>query len=376
MSDWSAFRTTFPALGTCTYLNTAGGGVMSRQVADAAMTYYRESVLMGDIGWDRWLERSERDRADVADFIGAKSFRTAFLPNASLGFNILARALPEGSRILAIDQEFPSCTTPFIRAGHEVRFMLTPKDGRIEAPALKKALHEPVDAFVLSSVQYANGFRADLASLSAACRDHGVLFLVDATQSIGAFPIHMVRDGIDALVFSGYKWATAGYGNGVLATGGQWPEGDPPLIGWRSARDAYALHNDSLDLLPGGIGHEMGHPPFPGIFAMAEALRLLEGQGVNRIAQRIQHLTAALAAGLMERGFALRSNLDERHRSGILLVDMPDAPTTCQALRREQVWTSARDGGLRVSLHGYNDADDVDCFLRALDAVVGAQTAR
>lgn len=376
MSDWSVFRALFPALGTCTYLNTAGGGVMSRPVADAAMTYYRESVLMGDIGWDRWLERSERDRADVAAIIGAKPFRTSFLPNASLGFNILARALPEGSRILAIDQEFPSCTTPFLRAGHDVRFVPTPKDGRIEAPALAKALREPVDAFVLSSVQYANGFRADLASLSAVCRDHGVLFLVDATQSIGAFPIHMVRDGIDALVFSGYKWATAGYGNGVLATSGAWPEGDPPLIGWRSARDAYALQNDALDLLPGGIGHEMGHPLFPGIFAMAEALRLLQGQGVNLIAQRIQHLTAALAAGLMERGFALRSNLDEHNRSGILLVDMPEASSICQALRQEQVWTSARDGGLRVSLHGYNDADDVERFLVALDDVAAAQRAR
>lgn len=349
---------------------------MSRQVADAAMTYYRESVLMGDIGWDRWLERSERDRADVASFIGAKPFRTAFLPNASLGFNILARALPAGSRILAIDKEFPSCTTPFLRAGLDVRFMATPADGRIEAAALRRALQEGVDAFVLSSVQFANGFRADLGSLSAVCREAGVLFLVDATQSIGAFPIHMEADGIDALVFSGYKWATAGYGNGVLATGGQWPETDPPLIGWRSARDAYALQNDALDLLPGGIGHEMGHPPFPGIFAMAEALRLLEGQGVQAIAERILHLTAALAAGLMERGFVLRSHLDENRRSGILLVELPEAAAVCRALREVQVWTTARDGGLRVSLHGYNDASDVERFLAALDDVAGSQTER
>ena len=343
---------------------------MSRQVADAAMTYYRESVLMGDIGWDRWLERSERDRSDVAGFIGARPFRTAFLPNASLGFNILARALPEGSRLLATDQEFPSCTTPFLRAGHEVLFLSTPPDGRVEAESLRRALADPVDAFVVSSVQYANGFRADLRALSAVCRDRGVLFLVDATQSIGAFPIHMEHDGIDALVFSGYKWATAGYGNAVLATGGRWVEGDPPLIGWRSAREAYALQNDGLDLLTGGVGHEMGHPPFPGLFAMAEALRLLEAQGVDRIAARIQQLTAQLAAALLERGHAVRSNLDEARRSGIVLVDLPEAPALCQALRREQVWTTARDGGLRVSLHGYNDAEDVERFLEMLDRLV------
>lgn len=375
MPTWSAFRDLFPALETCTYLNTAGGGVMARSVADAAVTYYRESVEMGDIGWDIWLDRSGRDRRDVAAFIGASAERTAFLPNASLGFNILARSLPSGARVLALDQEFPSCTTPFIRAGAEVRFIPTSPDGRVEPGMLREAFSEPADAFVVSSVQYANGFRADLAALSAVCREAGVLFLVDATQSIGAFPVHMEDDGIDALVFSGYKWATAGYGNAVLATANRWEDGAPPLIGWRSARDAYALENAELDLVPGGIGHEMGHPPFPGIFAMAEALRLLEHQGVERISARILEVTGQLIEGLRERSIPVRSSLDVDSRSGIVLADVPHAAQVCKVLRQMDVWTTARDGGLRISVHGYNDEGDIRRFFDRLDTLPGGQTA-
>lgn len=367
MPDWTAFRASFPALKGRAYLNTAGGGAMAVQTAEAAGRYYQESVAIGDIGWDGWLDRAEVDRADVARIVGADSERLAFLPNASLGFNILALGLGAGTQVMALDQEFPSCTTPFIRTGADLRFIETPPDGSITAIALEESWVAGTDVFVVSSVQYANGFRADLASLARVCHDHDALFVVDATQSVGAFPLDMEADGIDALVFSGYKWATAGYGNGVLATGPRWPDDHPPLVGWRSAKDAYALENDRLDLIPGGIAHEMGHPPFPGLFTLAEALRILDDAGIGAIAHRIQLLTSDLLAGLDERSISVRSARAKENRSGILLLEIPDAARRCADLKKQDVWTSARDGGLRVSLHGYNDGSDIDRLLSALD---------
>ena len=342
---------------------------MAARTAEAPRRYYQEAVEIGDIGWDRWLNRARTDRADVARIVGAQSDRLAFLPNASLGFNILALGLGPEANILALDQEFPSCTTPFIRAGARVSFIETPPSGWVDDVTLDEAWIEGTDAFVISSVQYANGFRADLAALANVCHARGALLVVDATQSIGAFPLDMHQMGIDALVFSGYKWATAGYGNAVLATGGRWPDDNPPLIGWRSARDAYALENDRLDILPGGIAHEMGHPPFPGLFAMAEALRLLDETGVGAISERIISLTDRLLAALEKRGLAVRSTVAQKHRSGIILVDVPDAGAVCTALKKRDVWTSARDGGVRVSLHGYNDSSDIDRLLEGLDDV-------
>jgi len=365
--DWIEFRSRFPALESRCYLNTAGGGVMSRQVAAAANRYYTEAVEEGDVCWNRWVKRSDEDRAFVAQTIGCSVDAVAFLQNASLGFNIAALSIKPEAVILALDAEFPSCTTPFIRAGHTVRFVPVPSSGYIDASQLKRAIIDTKPSvFVLSSVQFANGFNADLQSLGQVCRDLGVHFIVDATQSIGAFDVHMGRDSIDVLIFSGYKWATAGYGNAVFATGPHWLQVNPPLIGWRSAHNAYDLVNNKLDLIPSGIGHEMGHPPFPGIFTMAEALRLMKEPPAGAISERIRELTGYLRQGLHALGIPIRSHTDPHHYSGITLAEMKNASRVKKDLEAKNIWVTARQGGLRISVHAYNDTQDIDWFLSEL----------
>lgn len=339
---------------------------MSRRSAAAGMCYYEEAAQDGDRGWDSWLERCERDRADVAHFIGSHPERTSFLQNCSLGLNIVARSFPTGSEVLALDKEFPSCTTPWIRAGHRVRFMGSDEAGRIDAAAVQRAITDSTAALVLSSVQFANGFRADVRSIGLACRSAGVRLVVDATQSICAFPLDMEADAIDYLVFSGYKWACAGYGNAVLAVSADAAEGSvPPLTGWRSARRAYDLENDRLDLLPAGIGHEMGHPSIPGIFTLAEAIREWSEVDQSLTSARIRSLTNRLRAGLEQQGAFLVSAAETDRISGITLLRTPRPADVAAWLKRRGILTSARKGGLRVSLHAYNTEEDVDAFLAA-----------
>lgn len=369
MPDWNHFRSQFPALEGRTYLNTAGGGVMAPRTAQAAGRYLEESVSMGDVGWDLWLDRSEQDRADVARIVGADPTRLAFLSSASLGFNILAQSLGSPARICALDQEFPSCTTPFLRNGASIHFLKTEKNGAFSLELLDQELADGIDAFVISSVQFANGFRADLALIGEICARRDVLFMVDATQSIGAFPVDMVSHGIDALVFSGYKWATAGYGNAVLAMSDSWPDGMPPLVGWRSARDAYALENHRLDMLAGGLAHELGHPPFPGLFTIAEALRMLDEAGIDAVSERILSLGAHLRSRMGELSIPARSADESHEQSGIVLLESNDAPRLCSLLKERNIWTSARDGGLRVSFHAYNNESDIDALCEALVAI-------
>lgn len=386
MADWTTFRRQFPALEGRVYMNTAAGGPVSARAASAAMRYYEEAVVDADTAWDRWLRRLEADRADVADWIGAAPKRLSFLPNTSLGLNIVARSFEDPVHVLAVDQEFPSCTYPFIRAGHRIEFIPTSPDGRITPADLPDNLPENLPdtispskrILVLSSVQYANGFRADLEAIGTWCREHDVYFVVDATQSVSAFPLDMERQHIDWLVFSGYKWATGGYGNAVLAAGDRVPDVDPPLVGWRSASDAYEQEvysptNDRLNLIKAGIGHEMGHPLFPTAFALAEAVRVMREPGIDSVAARILALTDALREGLAGRDVTVRSASDRNARSGITLVDVNgslSASDVAAKLKDRDVFVSARDKGLRVSVHAYNSTRDVESFLKALDEVL------
>lgn len=375
--DWNEFRSRFPAVGTCVYLNTAGGGALSVNAAAAGMQYYEEHRDLGDAAWGSWLDRVGDVRSSTADRFGAAPEDVSFLQNASLGVNVVARSWPAGARVVALDKEFPSCTTPFMRAGHTMRFLATPDDGSLTAEVLDAFLSHDDDVFIVSSVQYANGFRVDVPSLSAVCRAKGVAFVVDATQSVGAFPVHMTDDGPDYLVFSGYKWATAGYGIAVLITSATAPRREelPPLPGWRSAHRAYDLENNVMDFHEAGVGHEMGHPLFPGIFTLGAALDGLWDVGVGAIADRIRGLTERLLEGVATHRIPVRTAIHPSHQSGIILLDMPNADTVARALAETGTYVSPRSGGLRVSMHGYNNAADVDAFVSDLGRI-GAFTER
>jgi len=88
--------------------------------------------------------------------------------------------------------------------------------GIIDLNDIQKSITTDTRVLVTSFVQFATGFRQDLAALGRLCRERNLLFVVDATQGMGVFPIDVVNCGIDFLVFSVYKWAQAGYGVGGL----------------------------------------------------------------------------------------------------------------------------------------------------------------
>ena len=86
----------------------------------------------------------------------------------------------------------------------------------IDLEDVQRSITAETRILVASYVQFATGFRQDLVSTGRLCRDRKLIFVVDATQGMGVFPIDVVASGIDFLVFSGYKWAQAGYGVGGL----------------------------------------------------------------------------------------------------------------------------------------------------------------
>jgi selenocysteine lyase/cysteine desulfurase len=364
--DWKVFRDHFPALEGKVYLNTAGGGAMSVFAAQAGRKYYSEAEEFADTYWDVWLDRMETIRAGTARFIGAEPEDIAFIQHTSLGLNIVAHQFTDPVNVLVLDKEFPSCTTPWLSAGHKVSFLTTPADGTITPEQLEKRLGSGFDVFVLSAVQFANGFRADIREIGRLCRDRGVLFVVDATQSICACDVDVASDNIDALVFSGYKWATAGYGIAVLCLSDFLRDQAPGLIGWRSAREPYLLENDRLELTPTAIRHEMGHPSFPGIFAMGAALDLFSRTGIDDVSLRIHELSSHLRAGIQEAGFNIRSSTVRGTTSGIILISTNEASEIATELRKKSIWVSARSGGIRVSVHAYNTKSEIDEFCDAL----------
>ena len=369
--DWAKYRKLFPAVVGSTYLNTAGGAPVSLVAAQEGIDYYETSVIEGDVHWDDWLRKVEQVRGKLATFLNARADELAFLPNTSAGINIVTRmveaSVKDRGAVVAVDNEFPSCTLPWLQRGYDLRFVPTATDGRVQLQQLRQAVGDRPGVLVISYVQYLSGFRHQLSELGQLCRDLDLIFVVDATQAIGAFRIDVRQSNIDFLAFSGYKWANAGYSIGGLYVRQTHLRPDElPVVGWLSAEDPYELLYDRLCLNPRAAALEGGHPLFAGIFTLGAALDLIDEIGIDNIEARILKLTHYLNQRLVEQGVEILSATDDKHRSGITLIAVDDAAAMVSQLEARNIFTSQRGGRLRISLHYYNDRQDIDRFIDAL----------
>ncbi len=367
MVDWGRIRIQFPAIRDVTYLNTAGGGPLCRYAAHEARTYYEEMLAYGDTLWDEWLERTEATRRQLASLIRVSPGEIAFLANTSLGMNLLAELFYGVGEVLTMADDFPSVTLPWLHRDYPVRFLESRSDGTIPVNDIEGALSSTTRILATSHVQYRTGFRMELSGLSELCRSRGILLIVDATQSFGTLRIDLEDHPVDALVFSGYKWMTAGYGIASLYVRKKHLESRRlPGAGWRTAKQPYALVNDLLDLTTEASGLELGHPPFPGIFALRGALRLIEEIGLDNIEARIQELTDYLHKKMDAAGISVTSPRAAGTRGGITMLGVSDPADVKNRLNKKNIFTSARGPALRVALHFYNTHEDIDRLAGAL----------
>ena len=375
--DWNQIRALFPAAERYTYLNTAAAPPLSVVAAREGKRYYDEMAEYGDVAWESWLSQAEQIREKLAAFVNAEARSIAFTYSTSHGMNLIAGMLDRCGDVLCPADEFPSCTLPWLQQRYRVDFVSSRERGVIDLDDIRKSITANTRVLVTSFVQFATGFRQDLVALGRLCEERNLTFVVDATQGMGVFPIDVVNSGIDFLVFSGYKWAQAGYGVGGLYLAPRFVNPTSfPIAGWWSVRDPEAVVNDRLDLKETAAALEVGCPHFAGIFALGAALTLFEEIGKPRIEERIHELTDRLHGRLDAERLNVASPLKREQRSGITIIEMRDAPDIVKRLAERKIIVSARGKGLRVSVHIFNNFDDIDRLIAALREVASVDDSK
>ncbi len=367
--DWKAARELFPALKKYTFLNAAGGAPLAVPVAEAGAAYYREALEHGDAYWEKWLKRMEESRAELAGLIGAAPEETAFTINTSHGMSLVAGALKGHGGVLAMRDEFPSSTMPWLNLGYKVAFA-EPMDGRYPIEAIERSIRPGTKILVSSYVQYRTGFRQDLEALGRLCRRKGLIFVLNSTQALGAMPVDVHRSGADFMVFSCFKWTMAGYGAAGLYASRKWlGRVKFPQAGWRSVPAPEEMDNRATALKKSASALEGGCAHFAPIFALGAAARLLRGLGVGNIQERILELDSYLEKRLAELGAGIATPRGGDCRSGITIIKAKDPAKAVARLERMGIMTAARGGGIRVSLHFYNNEADIDRLMKGLRAL-------
>src|SRR5205085_1065829 len=189
---------------------------------------------------------------------------------------------------------------------------------RAAVEALEAAVAPRTGVFCTSWVYTFTGHLADLAGLGRACRDHGVTFVVNATQALGRRPLGVSELPLDALACAGYKWLCGPY-----ATGFAWFH--PRLVESLTPRQAYwlAMPDDAdLDLNDEGdyeLRDDLGARAFD-VFGTANffdympwqaSVEYLVDRGVERAAKHTDGLVRRLVEGLDDAGYRIEGPAED-----------------------------------------------------------------
>jgi selenocysteine lyase/cysteine desulfurase len=311
----------------------------------------------------------DNGKSSFARLINAAEDEIAMVENTSVGLNIIANMLnyPSGSNVVTTDLEYPSAIYPWMntKLGETLRYVGN-KAGKVLYEDVEKAVDDKTVAVVISHVEYANGFRFDLKSVSEIAHRHGAQLVVDAIQSLGILPFDAKRDDVDFLSAACYKWMLGPTGVGYMYVRRELIEDfKPPFIGWASVKpevfqtvEPWEIRN--LDLSETASRFEVGTSSSVSAAGAAAALKLLLNTGIENIEKRVLKLTDHLIERLTEKGLKIQTPLDPQCRSGIVnfLIENPQERTN--ELAGKGIIVSARSHGIRVSPHFYNTEEEID----------------
>jgi cysteine desulfurase/selenocysteine lyase len=369
MLDLATVRDEFPVAHAAAYLNHAAVGPIPRRAQRAMITAIEDYMLVRRAGWDEGIQRV---RAQAASLINARSDQIAFIKNTSEGISIAANGIGwrAGENAIAVAGDFPSVRYAWrnlASQGVETR-LVSPRDGRVHPDDIRASIDDRTRAVAISTVQFASGFRCDLAAIGALCRERDVLFVADGIQSLGALGCDVRATGIDVLAADAHKWLMGPPGIGILFVSDRALERlAVRTVGWLSVREPFRFPAE-IDLLPDARRFEPGTENSIGVFGLGGTLELILEIGVEAIEGRVLGLTDMLCEGLARKGYRVVSPRGERERSGIVIFSHAtrDTQVLADRLAAAGVVVSVRAGGIRVSPHYYNSEEEIELLLHTL----------
>lgn len=163
-------------------------------------------------------------RQRLADLLGCpRADRVAFTPNSTMALNIaIGGLLGPGDHVISTDLEHNSVLRPLYRLraqGAAVDFVPADRRGRIDYDGFERLLRPDTRAVVCTHASNLTGDMVDIGRVGEFCRKHGLLFILDASQTAGVFPIDMAAQHIDVVCFTGHKSLLGPQGTGGLCVG-------------------------------------------------------------------------------------------------------------------------------------------------------------
>jgi selenocysteine lyase/cysteine desulfurase len=376
--DESLLAREFPQAGDIVYLNHAGVAPWPASTARAVREFAEENATHGASNYRDWVAREQQLHGQLSAFINAPAAADiALLKNTSEALSVVASGLDWrwGDNVVGSAEEFPSNRIPWqAQRKWGVAWRGVALGGADPEADLMAACDERTRVLAVSSVQYGSGFRLDLPRLGGFCRQRGILFCVDAIQSLGALQFDVQAAKADFVMADAHKWLLGPEGIALFYCRADLrPQLELRQFGWHMVHDAGNF--DTQEWRPAGDASrfECGSPNMIGIHALSASLELLASIGMPAIEERLMRTTNYLVARLEEmEGVTLVTPRAPARRAGIVTFSAAgmDPAQLHEELRSRGVVCAARGGGVRFSPHFYTGTQRIDRALSILNSIL------
>lgn len=363
------------------WLNTAHQGALPLAAAGEAVEAVRWKTEPFELTQARFDGVPKRLRQALARLVGVEAHEIVLANSASYGLNLIAQGFPwqEGDEVIVTAGDFPSNILPWLAAekryGIRVR-QVQPLRCVLTTAELAAAITPRTRLFCATWVHSFSGFVSDIEALGALCRERGVVFILNASQGLGARPLNLSTSPVDALTCVGFKWLCGPYGTGFC-----WF--DPALIErlrpvkayWLAAQTAEDLTRPRDPVVRDDLGARgldiFGTANFFNFVPFAAALEYLHQIGLDAIAAHDQALVDEFIDGLDPKSYRVLSPQNNAaDRSTLVFFTHQERSRNehlHQLLGRRGIYLAHRAGALRLSPHLYNSSADIARTIEVLN---------
>jgi selenocysteine lyase/cysteine desulfurase len=377
LSDTELRHRLFPITKSRIFMAHAAVTVLPGPVAEAmSALIQRCSEEFRD--FSETLALIQRTRESAARLINASPDEIALLGPTSLGLSLVANGIAwaPGDEVVCYLDDYPANVYPWMNLrdqGVQIRFIEPAQVGELTVEVLQRVLTPKTKLVALASCSFLSGFRIDIAAIGKLLRERGILFCLDAIQTLGAFPTTV--EYVDFLSADAHKWLLGPLAIGVVYVRKELFEVcRPTLLGAWNLKAPNFVAQNQIEFVEGAQRYEPGVLNLPGVAGMKASIDFLLEIGIDKIAQRILSIRSLLVSGLTELGFTLLGeNNTPMHQSGIITVAHPtrDIPSEHKRLLENGIVCSPRQDRqgnqyLRFSPHFYNSEHEIDRVLEVL----------
>jgi selenocysteine lyase/cysteine desulfurase len=357
--DAVALRAETPGCQQRVHLNNAGAALLSQPTLDAVVGHLRlEASIGGYEAADQARDAIAQVYADLAELLGGRPHEVALFDNATHAWNAAFYSVPfrPGDRILTGRSEYGSNVLAYLqvarRTGAELVVVPNDEYGQLDTAALGELADERTRLIGVSHVPTSGGLVNPAAEIGRIAKSVGALFLLDATQSVGQFPVDVAELGCDMLTATGRKFLRGPRGTGFLWVGEAALERLDPYVA--EIRSATWDGDRGFTWVDGARRFETWENSYANILGLGAAVRQALDLGLDTIAARTGGLARELRTRLDDLPLVTTHDLG-RVRCAIVTATVDGMPA-------EQVAAALGAGDVNVSTtvpeHNQLDTED------------------